>query len=165
MLIKKLISLTTVAVALTMALARPSLALNFEPLNNTPPWFTNGGQPTSGFHGAANAYTTTDSNTGWGEAEDMPANDVDYHIITCGGLNTNATVSKVFISFTHAMGDVDMQVFTMAGQLLATAQGVSNFEQVDLAALGQRRGGIVIKVYGFLGAANSGGYKITQYCQ
>ncbi|HVZ73467.1 MAG TPA: hypothetical protein VHJ20_13895 [Polyangia bacterium] len=165
MLIKKLLSLTAAAVALTMTLARPSLAANFEPLNNTPPWFTNGGQPTDGFHGAANVYTTTNSNIGWGEPEDMPAGDVDYHIITCGGLATNSTVSKIMITFTHALGDIDMQVFTLAGQPIATSQGITNSEQVDLSALGQRRGGIIIRVYGFGGVANSGGYKIFQYCQ
>jgi hypothetical protein len=163
--IKKLVSLSAVAIALTMAMVRPSVAANFEPLNNTAPWFTNGGVPVSGYHGAANVYTSTDSNVSWGEAENMPAGDVDYHIITCGGLNTNATVSKVFISFTHNLGDIDMKVFTMAGQLIATSAGISNSEQVDLAALGQRRGGVVIMVYGFNGVANSGGYKVTQYCQ
>jgi hypothetical protein len=156
MLMKKLGFLSAVALALTMVLVRPSLALASEPLNNTAPWYN---PPVGAFKGDASAYTTT-TNASWGNREDMLANDVDYHILSCGGL---PTMSYVRIYFTHAQGDIDLKVYTTDGTLLGTSQGVSNTEYWDVSA--QKLGAIVIKVYGYLGAANAGGYTVEEHCQ
>jgi len=159
MLTKKLGSLSAVALALAMVLVRPSLALASEPLNNTPPWFN---PPGGAFKGDASVHTAT-TNASWGTHEDMTLNDVDYHVVSCGGLNGHGgTMSRVWIFFTHAQGDIDLKVYSTDGVLLGSSQGVTNTETVDVSAWGT--GAVVMKVYGYNGVANAGGYSVEQDC-
>jgi hypothetical protein len=167
MLKKKLGSLSALALALTFLLVRPSLVLASEPLNNTAPWFFvpgSGNPPTpqSGFNGDASTYTTSDASTSWGTPENVTVGDTDYNIIACGGLDTSATVAKVYITFTHAQGDIDIKLYTVGGVLLGTSQGVTDYEEVNIAS--QKRGAVVLKAYGFNGVGNTGGYKVGVYC-
>jgi hypothetical protein len=163
MLTKKLGTVCAAGLALATLLARPSISFASEPLNNNPPWLQPPNSPIS-FRGDASIFTTTASNVGWGTPEPLTANDVDYFVVGCGGFQGGlGTVQSVRIDFTHAMGDIDIQVYKTDGTFIGSSTGVTNMERVDVSA--QKAGAVVLKVYGYLGAANSGGYKFSQWCQ
>jgi hypothetical protein len=149
------------ALAFALVLARPSLSLAGEPGNNTPPWST---LSTSSFHGDASIFTTTASGCEFGTAEAITSpTDVDYFVVTCGGYSGGGygTVKSVTIRFPHANGDLDMQVYATNGTLLGSSTGITDTEVVDVSA--QKRGGVVVKVYGYHGALNP--YTVIQSCQ
>lgn len=77
--------------------------------------------------------------------------DVDHEGVSCNG----RTVKAASIIFTHASGDIDMEVYDMAGNLLGYSRGVINQERVDVSAFGKQL--VVIKAYGYQGAVNDYG--------
>lgn len=162
MLTKKLGTLGGAAIALALALT-PSLSLASEPLNNNPPWLQPPNSPVS-FRGDASVFTSTAINVGWGTPEPLTANDTDYFVVSCGGYQGGlGTVQSVRIDFTHAQGDIDIQVFKTDGTLIGSSTGVTNTERVDVSA--QKAGAVVLKVRGYLGVGNAGGYQFSQWCQ
>jgi hypothetical protein len=73
------------------------------------------------------------------------AGDSDWYSSAAGG--------TVRIEFTHAMGDLDMAAYDATGSQIATSQGTSDSETVQVPA-----GGFV-RVYGYNGATNT--YRIV----
>ena len=73
---------------------------------------------------------------------------------------TAASTGSVAISlaFTHALGDVDVQLLNSAGTALATSSSVSNAESINFAVTGGQT--YYVRVYGFNGAI-SPGYNMT----
>lgn len=146
--------------ALALLLTLPAIARAGEPGNNTPPWST---ISSTSFHGDVSAFTTTATSCEFGSGEAIASStDVDHFVVSCGGFAGGlGTVKKVTLRFTHASGDLDLRVYATDGTLLGSSTGVSDTETVDVSA--QKRGGVVVKVYGYGGATNA--YALTQYCQ
>jgi hypothetical protein len=63
--------------------------------------------------------------------------------------------ARVRIAFRHARGDLDLAAETLAGDALATSEGVHDEEVVV------GRGRFVVRVYGYAGASNE--YLISQH--
>jgi hypothetical protein len=79
------------------------------------------------------------------------SNDLDHEGAACNG----RTVKAASITFSHAAGDIDMNVYDIAGNFLGYSHGVSNQERVDVSAFGQQL--VVIEAYGYNGATNDYG--------
>lgn len=160
MLKKKLGILCSAAIALAMALA-PSASFAGEPTNNTKPWYVG----STAYNGDASVYTSMQDNVAWGVNESMTAGDVDYLVVSCGNVGAGyvGNVKSVRVSFTHAQGDIDMKVYRLDGTLIGQSTSTANLEILDVSA--QKAGAVVVMVYGYLGAANAGGYSVTQVCK
>lgn len=65
---------------------------------------------------------------------------------------TGTSNDNVGISFTHALGDIDLALYNSAGYRVRLSQGVTNSELVSLNGLAA--GTYFIRVYGYLGATN-----------
>jgi len=78
----------------------------------------------------------------------VPNNDDYYRLTASGGGNLTVT-----LNFTHAAGDVDMQLLDGAGTVLASSAGTGNSETITRTGV---TGGevFVVRVYGYSGAAN-----------
>lgn len=151
------------AAALALVLARPASSLAGEPGNDTAPWST---ISSTSFQGTADVFTTTATSCAFGSAGAITsATDVDYYIVSCGGYQTGnslGTVKEIKLGFTHAKGDLDMRVYSTDGTLLGGSYGFTDTETYNVAA--QKRGAVIIKVYGFKGALNPT-YNVTLACQ
>lgn len=151
------------ATAFALVLAPPSSSFAAEPGNNTPPWST---ISSTSFQGTAEVFTTTATSCEFGSAGAISSStDVDYYILSCGGYQTGnslGTVKEIKLGYTHAKGDLDMRVYTTDGTYLGLSQGVTGTETYNVAA--QKRGAVIIKVYGYLGALNPS-YNVTLACQ
>jgi len=147
-----------------LASARSSFAMiGSEPINNNPPWTV--GFPA--FWGPVSLLTNYNWQNGGatGFAHDAidAVGDVDYLVMGCyspSGQIRN-TIKELKITFTHANGDIDMDVFGMDGNLIGGSHGITNQELVDTSAL--NRSLLVLKVYGFNNAQNS--YTVFITCQ
>jgi hypothetical protein len=81
----------------------------------------------------------------------VQSGDADWFKFTLAGAGRSG--DAVTLNFTHALGDVDMQLYNSAGTtLLASSGGVGNQEQISLAGLAA--GTYLVKVYGYAGASN-----------
>lgn len=60
--------------------------------------------------------------------------------------------SSVSMSFTHALGDLDMELYSSFGQFLRISNGITNSERVSLAGL--PAGTYYVRIYGYRGATN-----------
>jgi hypothetical protein len=153
------------ATALALTFARSTAVRAIEPTDNTPPWGTNPASPI--IMQNVTAYITNQPGSGWGANVDRtisPAGDVDYAVIGCGSANgvvPKGTIKDIRVGFTHASGDIDIDVLDPTGVILGQSHGVTNLEVVDISAL--NKSGAVLKVYGFNGATNS--YSVTIVCQ
>jgi hypothetical protein len=161
MAMKKLGTFCAAALALGVALV-PSLARASDPLDNTPPWFST---PASIWVGDTAIVTGTLNGTvGIGNAIPFPTGDVDYYVFACGGATgALGTVKSVRIWFTHAQGDLDIEVRKTDSTLIGTSTGITNNEFVDVSA--QKAGAVVVKVYGYNGVGNASGWKPEITCQ
>ena len=86
----------------------------------------------------------------WPSAGIASSGDQDWFRFTT--LGAGGSANFVRIDFTHAQGDVDMQLFDAAGQLLRESHGVSESERISFDGL--QAGPYFLKVYGVSGAAN-----------
>lgn len=138
------------AVLAVAALAAAPASWAMEPDNDSAPWtwWEQKGNTT--------VYSPKTSASYFGSEQISPTSDVDYIVATCGNTNMKWTS----IGFTHAAGDIDMWVYDLSGNLLATSTGVTDEERVDLSALGKQA--VAIRVYGYNGAQN--GYYISVFC-
>lgn len=78
------------------------------------------------------------------------ADSQDWFKFTMNG--AGATSDYVRIDFTHAQGDLDVQLYNASGSLLRTSNGTGNSEQISLNGLGA--GTYYVKIYGYNGAFN-----------
>ena len=116
-----------------------------------------------GFSGASNTYRLTldviDCNRTPEQARPARAGryagervesglDEWYSFTTCAGGALDAQ-----LSFSHAAGDVDMQLFDAQGSLLSSSLSLGDSERVGLAPTAA--GVLYVRVYGFSGAANA----------
>ena len=67
-------------------------------------------------------------------------------------LGAPANRGYVTLNFQHSQGDIDVQLYTPAGQLLRSSTGTGNTERISLSGL--EAGRYLIKVYGYRGAEN-----------
>ncbi|MBX3363158.1 MAG: pre-peptidase C-terminal domain-containing protein [Phycisphaeraceae bacterium] len=82
--------------------------------------------------------------------------DDDYFKFYQPGMGTSADFVR--IDFPHSAGDVDMQLYSSTGTLLATSQGTTNSETITLN--NRPAGWYYVRVYGFNGATCPG-YTLT----
>lgn len=150
------------ALLLALVLARPSASRAAEPLDNTIPWST---AIAGTNYTDVSVYTTKNiGGTSWGPSTDRrisPTGDVDYFMIGCGKTTGTGLMKQFQLSFTHALGDLDVAVYSLDGQFVGSSTGVTNFETVNLAA--QNKNAFFVKVYGFNGAVNP--YTVIVDCQ
>jgi predicted RNA-binding protein with TRAM domain len=72
----------------------------------------------------------------------------DWYQFTAGSTGTlNAS-----LAFTHALGDIDMQLWDSGGAVLATSSSTTNAENISFAVTGGQT--YFLRVYGFAGAIN-----------
>jgi hypothetical protein len=144
---RRLVSIAIAAAAVAWSV--PGFAL--EPGNDKLPWNTFGFFDTT-------VYSSTGAGARFGQGYEQIASssDVDYVVVTCAG----RPVRSVSIEFTHAKGDLDMVAFDLAGAQLGKSNGTTNVEVVNVQ--GQGKQVVVMKVYGFQGAA--GAYDVLVYC-
>jgi hypothetical protein len=151
------------AATFALVLARPTPSFAGEPGNNTPPWGT---ISNTSFGGTADVFTTTATSMDFGgDYAITSSTDVDYYIVACGGYQTGnslGTVKEIKLGFTHAKGDLDMRVYSTDGTMLGGSYGFTDTETYNVAA--QKRGAVIIKVYGFNGALNPK-YNVILACQ
>jgi hypothetical protein len=104
-------------------------------------------------------YLSPAFSAGWGDGIEAisPTGDVDYLVVTCGA----DIMDKITVSYTHANGDIDMQVYTLGGALVGGSYGVTGSESVSVLA--QSRNAFVLKVYGYAGAVNQ--YGLGIFCK
>lgn len=161
MAMKKLGTFCAAALALGVALV-PSIARASDPLDDKAPWFST---PASIWVGDAAIVTgTLNGQVGIGNAVPFPKGDVDWFVFTCGGATgALGTVKAVRIDFTHAQGDLDIEVRKTDSTYIGRSTSVANFEYLDVSAM--KAGAVVVKVYGFSGVGNAGGWKPTIVCQ
>jgi hypothetical protein len=77
------------------------------------------------------------------------AGDNDYFLLTGSG----STAPRIRLEFTHANGDLDLQLLDASGQVLAASTGVTNSEEIATTlAEGEVK---YIRVYGFQNAVGS----------
>jgi hypothetical protein len=162
--------LTKIAVVCAMAMSclalsgRSSYAMvGSEPINNNIPWTV--GFPA--FWGPVSLLTNYNwQNAGavtFGHDAIDAVGDVDYLVMACyspPGQIRN-TIKELKITFTHASGDLDIDVFGMDGATIGGSHGVTDQEVVDTSAL--NRSVLVLKVYGYNNAQNS--YFVYLTCQ
>ncbi len=74
--------------------------------------------------------------------------DQDYFKFTTAA--AGVTGNYVRIDFTHANGDLDMQLLDASGSVLVSSTGAGNREEISLA--GRAAGTYAIRVFGYLGA-------------
>ncbi len=96
------------------------------------------------------AATVLNGNTGSISANIHESGDVDYYRIQLGA--TGGRDNFVKASFTHSQGDIDMELYTSAGNLVGSSSGSGNEERISLN--GKPAGTYYAKVYGFSGATN-----------
>ncbi|HZN35065.1 MAG TPA: pre-peptidase C-terminal domain-containing protein, partial [Pirellulaceae bacterium] len=71
---------------------------------------------------------------------------------------TGTSSDNVRITFLHAQGDVDMELYNASGIRLRYSNGVTNAEQISLSGLAA--GTYYVRVYGYLGVFNPS-YSLT----
>jgi len=71
---------------------------------------------------------------------------------------TGTSADSIRINFTHSSGDLDLQLQSPTGSVLASSQGTSDSETISLS--GRARGWYFVRVYGFSGAT-SPSYSLT----
>jgi hypothetical protein len=144
------------ALLLAGLVAAPSSQAS-EPSNNNAPWIT-GVNGLQSFWGDVSAFQAKGTGGQFINFDNiMPAGDVDFHQLSC----QNGTVKSASLNFTHANGDLDIQVFDLSGNLLGTSNGVTNTEVVNVAS--QNKQAVILKVVGYLNATNPT-YNITIGC-
>jgi subtilisin family serine protease len=74
----------------------------------------------------------------------------DWYRFSMAG--SGASGSAVSLSFQHADGDLDLQVYTSSGMLVGQSTSISNSETVSLN--GQSAGTYYVRAYGYRGASN-----------
>jgi leishmanolysin/pre-peptidase len=84
------------------------------------------------------------------------ADSADWYRFTTTATGTSN--DNVGLSFSHALGDVDLALYNSAGYRVRLSQGVTNSELVSLNGLAA--GTYYIRVYGYLGATNPA-YSLT----
>jgi hypothetical protein len=102
---------------------------------------------------AKNLGTLTTSTT-IGNLVQADANDWYRFTTTARG----TTSSNVSLAFTHAQGDLDLELYNSFGQRLKISQGVTNGETVSLSGLAA--GTYFARVYGYRGVTNPS-YSLT----
>jgi len=96
---------------------------------------------------AANLGTLTAATT---RTQLVMADSNDWYRFTT--TTTGTSSSAVSLSFTHALGDIDMELYNAAGQRLRISNSITNSERVSLSGLSA--GTYFVRVYGYLGAMN-----------
>jgi hypothetical protein len=134
----------------SVTLSQPGMAL--EPNDNTAPW------KWSSLYGNTTLYVSTNA-MGTGSDGINSSSDVDYLVMACTTGSRHRPVSLVAINFTHSQGDLDMVVYDLQGNYLASSGGVSDRELVDIGAFGEQV--VVLKVYGYNGATGNYGVSLT----
>ncbi|HEY9647931.1 MAG TPA: clostripain-related cysteine peptidase [Chroococcidiopsis sp.] len=113
--------------------------------------------PPDGFEANNSLNTATDlrqlSGTGniWQNLSISPANDQDWFKFTTAGAGTANDL--VQISFNHAAGDLALNLYDSAGNLLRQSNGVTSSEQISLQSLAA--GTYYAQVTGVNGATNA----------
>lgn len=74
----------------------------------------------------------------------------DWYKFTTSGRSTSA--NSVRLTFTHAQGDLDVELYNASGALLGRSQGTTNSEALSLA--NRAAGTYYVRVYGYRGATN-----------
>jgi hypothetical protein len=99
------------------------------------------------FGTAANLGTLTAVKT----ASNLVMNDAaDWYKFTMNA--TGASSDYVKLAFTHAQGDLDLELYNSAGRLLARSQGVTNTETLSLQS--RAAGTYYVRAYGYRGVHN-----------
>ncbi len=116
-------------------------------------WFIDG--PTADDRYEENDTQATATNLGTSTSRQVLSNLVmadsaDWFRFTTSGTGTSS--SYVAISFTHAQGDLDMELVNSSGAVLARSNGVTNSESISLNGLAA--GTYYVRVYGYNGARN-----------
>jgi hypothetical protein len=132
---------------LTTSLVTAQASQAIEPQNNEAPWkwWISAGDLT--------LYTAEQLGAGWsiGVERIASSSDVDHVYLACDG----RPVTAAQVNLNHASGDIDMEVFDLAGNYLGASRGVGDEERVDVKAFGKQM--VVVKVYGYNGAINDYG--------
>jgi hypothetical protein len=92
------------------------------------------------------------------EALQVCAPDEDWYVIQA---DAGCTVF-VHIDFVHADGDLDLAIMDASQMLLDVSDGVTDSEDVTLAAV--ETGPLYINVFGFRGDANSYSMQVNEAC-
>jgi len=145
---------TTVGLGLlltaAMTLSQPGLAL--EPHDNAAPWKWTYG------YGNATLFVSKGA-VGWGAEDISSSSDVDYLVMACTGGAPSRKIRYVSLNFSHARGDLELGVYDLAGNQLASSTGVSDSEFLDIGAFGAHV--VVLKAYGYNGATGPYGVSLT----
>jgi hypothetical protein len=80
----------------------------------------------------------------------MMADASDYYRFTTTAAGTNTNYAS--ISFQHAQGDLDFELYNASGALVARSEGTTNSEQISLNSLAA--GTYFVRAYGYQGALN-----------
>jgi hypothetical protein len=120
------------------------------------PWCDLGGAVTPPPACVEDAFEDNDDR---GAARAIPAGAVDGRV--CGGdedwfavTGTGRTLA-VTLRFTHASGDLDLELLTAAGARIASSAGVGDVETAETATVSGTR--YLVRVYGYRGAGGSYG--------
>lgn len=104
-------------------------------------------EPNNSFAQAANLGALTANHS---EQNLVMADAGDWYRFTMNGQGNSS--SYVGVSFQHASGDLDLEVYNSSGRRLGLSDGVSNSEVVSLSGL--NAGTYFVHVYGYRGATN-----------
>ena len=111
--------------------------------------------------GHISSYITPGNHAFFGNPDAIfPANDVDYHLISCGVAGKKITDLKIL--FGHASGDLDMAVYRMDGTFIASATSTTDDEIVTVSNF-TNQNTVQLRVYGWAGATNN--YNVEIFCQ
>ncbi|QEH32938.1 hypothetical protein OJF2_14280 [Aquisphaera giovannonii] len=84
------------------------------------------------------------------------ASDNDY--FTFSTASAGVAGHSIRLAFDRTLGDLDLQLFSSTGALLATSAGVGDSEEISMA--GRAAGTYYVRVYGYAGATNPS-YSLT----
>ncbi|MCC7334509.1 MAG: pre-peptidase C-terminal domain-containing protein [Pirellulaceae bacterium] len=110
-------------------------------------------EPNNTFAQAADLGVLTANHT---EQNLVMADAGDWYRFTMNGQGTSS--NYVGVSFQHAAGDLDLEVYNSSGRRLGLSNGVTNSEVVSLSGLGA--GTYFVHVYGYRGVTNPN-YSLT----
>jgi hypothetical protein len=85
------------------------------------------------------------------EANLVLADSNDWYRFTTTGRGSSA--NRVGITFRHANGDLDIELYNSSGRRIGISNGVGNSESISMA--GMASGTYYLRVYGYRGATNS----------
>ena len=145
------------ALLITLALSVPGIVAAADHDDNYP-WQSEFPKPVSFINTTNSASCWQGPSPGLMDGIESAA-DVDFHVMSCERYGSGGTIKNVSISFTHASGDLDIELYTVDGIFIGSSTGVGDGELITALAAG--RSSVVMRVYGYRGAVNRYNYCIN----